>query len=325
MPKGQHIKNERRRPTTGRAPGNKSPVAAKEPQASDRAASSLLSWRPIVAAYDTLRTASVPDTVYSAETLEVVRRARELREFVSWDAYLDLLEQAYAWCGSDERFIDAFTNFDRAVPEVRAFATPRVGVREFALFIFNSYDSASYPEVWHEARVLDDGRLDLEMRLPPHYRDGRVWFVGNIGALRSISRHLGLPLAHVEAEIGSHYGRFHISFPTEDRRMTPGVAAESGDVAKLFNVLRDDLRLAVALRGETRDPAERVKESAAAWGLTPQETRVLGCICRALANKEIAAELNCSPRTVEVHVTRILAKAGLDSRTQLVAYLASSE
>lgn len=309
--------------TTRRRTESRIPGVSRSGASTDGPTDGLLSWRPIVAAYDTLRLASVPDRAYSAETLEAVRRARSAREFVSWDVYLDMLHQAHAWCGSDDRFIEACTHFDGAVPEVRAFATPRVGVHEFALFIINSYDSASYPEVSHTARVLDDGRLELEIRLPPHYRDGRVWFVGNIGALRTISRHLGLPLAHVEAEAGTHRGRFLISFPTDDRRDAVAPPGDEDSAVSVVNILRDDLRRAVALRNEARDPAERVMRMAERWGLTPQEKKVLGGICRALANKEIAAELQCSPRTVEVHVTRILAKARLDSRAQLVAHFAS--
>lgn len=309
--------------TVRRRPRSALPGTLKNCGTTARPTHGLLSWQPIVAAYDTLHLGSVPDDAYSSETLEAVRRARSTREFVSWNTYLNLLQQARDWCGSDDRFVAACTHFDSAVPELRAFATSRVGVHEFARFVIESYDSASYPEVSHATRVLDDGRLELKIRLPPHYRDGQVWFVGNIGSLRTISRHLGLPLASVEAEVGTHHGTYLISFPPDEQRAPLPVPTETGGAARLFNILRDDFRLAVAQRSEARDPTDRVKEMSGRWGLTRQETKVLGGICRALANKEIAVELSCSVRTIEVHVTHVLKKAGLDSRAHLVAHFAS--
>jgi len=46
---------------------------------------------------------------------------------------------------------------------------------------------------------------------------------------------------------------------------------------------------------------------------------VLVLVAEGLANKEIAARLHVSPRTVEKHVESLLRKAGARSRTQLVA------
>ena len=43
-------------------------------------------------------------------------------------------------------------------------------------------------------------------------------------------------------------------------------------------------------------------------------------MARGLSNREIAAELYLSVRTVEVHVDHILSKLGFRSRTQLAAW-----
>lgn len=53
---------------------------------------------------------------------------------------------------------------------------------------------------------------------------------------------------------------------------------------------------------------------------TPAEQRVLGWLMRGLSNKAIAAELVLSPRTVESHVSSLLAKAGCSNRSQLLLW-----
>ncbi len=52
--------------------------------------------------------------------------------------------------------------------------------------------------------------------------------------------------------------------------------------------------------------------------LTPQQTRVLGMIAGGLLNKQIAYELGVSEATIKAHVSAILQKLGVDSRTQAV-------
>ena len=55
--------------------------------------------------------------------------------------------------------------------------------------------------------------------------------------------------------------------------------------------------------------------------LTPQEQVVARLAAKGRTNRELAAELLLSPKTVEVHLTRIYAKLGVASRTQLAARL----
>jgi DNA-binding NarL/FixJ family response regulator len=50
--------------------------------------------------------------------------------------------------------------------------------------------------------------------------------------------------------------------------------------------------------------------------LTPREREVLELVGRGLANKQIAAELSISERTARTHVSNVLLKLGLSSRTQ---------
>jgi DNA-binding NarL/FixJ family response regulator len=45
---------------------------------------------------------------------------------------------------------------------------------------------------------------------------------------------------------------------------------------------------------------------------------VLRAAARGLGNKQIAAELQMSPRTVQTHLTSVFAKLGVTSRTEAV-------
>jgi len=52
--------------------------------------------------------------------------------------------------------------------------------------------------------------------------------------------------------------------------------------------------------------------------LTPQQVRVLMMLSEGLLNKQIAYELSVSEATIKAHVSAILQKLGVDSRTQAV-------
>ena len=59
--------------------------------------------------------------------------------------------------------------------------------------------------------------------------------------------------------------------------------------------------------------------------LTPQQVRVLMMLSEGLLNKQIAYELSVSEATVKAHVSAILQKLGVESRTQAVIAAAKIE
>ena len=68
---------------------------------------------------------------------------------------------------------------------------------------------------------------------------------------------------------------------------------------------------------EVRGPERPVAEA-----LTERETAVLGLLAAGRSNKEIARELHVVEDTVKTHVRHILAKLGVQSRTQAALYAA---
>ena len=101
-----------------------------------------------------------------------------------------------------------------------------------------------------------------------------------------------------------------------------GYIPKSTDVA----VMRDAIRAVLA--GEIWTPEDldmQVPPDAVVVdmmrrlsSLTPQQLRVLMMLTQGLLNKQIAFELKVSEATVKAHVSAILQKLGVDSRTQAV-------
>jgi DNA-binding CsgD family transcriptional regulator len=58
--------------------------------------------------------------------------------------------------------------------------------------------------------------------------------------------------------------------------------------------------------------------------LTPQELQIARLIAGGATNREIAADLFLSSKTIETHLTRIYRKLGIRSRSQLALWLATS-
>lgn len=63
---------------------------------------------------------------------------------------------------------------------------------------------------------------------------------------------------------------------------------------------------------------EEARFAEALASLTPQQFRVLNMLTEGLLNKQIAYELDVSEATIKAHVTAILRKLGVHSRTQAV-------
>lgn len=66
---------------------------------------------------------------------------------------------------------------------------------------------------------------------------------------------------------------------------------------------------------EVEDLIQRIRT------LTPQQARVLGMLAEGLLNKQIAYELSVSEATIKAHVSAVLQKLNVDSRTQAVIRL----
>lgn len=135
---------------------------------------------------------------------------------------------------------------------------------------------------------LDVPAMLLAEDRPLHLNDAaRAWFDRDRASLRAA---LDASLA------GAHDAPFVLS-----ERRVPGMPT-------------------VVLAVQRRAPEPRALDDVArAYGLTPRERDVLEQLARGLANKEIAATLRCTVKTVEAHVTSMLRKMRAESRAEVLA------
>jgi two-component system nitrate/nitrite response regulator NarL len=120
-------------------------------------------------------------------------------------------------------------------------------------------------------------------------------------------------------------------FALVDTEQQIGPAVESGANAcvtaadgldRLVHMLRSEIVVTskasagVAQRALSRQPAER-----SAHDLTAREVEVLAGLVRGESTKALAARMNVRPATARTHVQHVLAKLGVHSRLQAVAYL----
>lgn len=90
--------------------------------------------------------------------------------------------------------------------------------------------------------------------------------------------------------------------------------AKTAGSAEVLQAVRD------AATGREHGQHIDVHEDDVVARLTPMERRVLDLVGKGLANREIADELGIAEKTVKNHVTSVLAKMGLQRRTQVVAW-----
>jgi DNA-binding NarL/FixJ family response regulator len=67
-------------------------------------------------------------------------------------------------------------------------------------------------------------------------------------------------------------------------------------------------------------PSPHDGERSTRFGLTPRELDVLRLVSKGMSNRRLAAELFISANTAGVHVSRILTKLGVASRTEAAAF-----
>lgn len=93
----------------------------------------------------------------------------------------------------------------------------------------------------------------------------------------------------------------------------------------IAGVLKGETFLPPDMNGAAKGDAETDAIIARLATLTPQQVRVLMMLAEGRLNKQIAYELSVSEATVKAHVSAILQKLGVESRTQAVIAVSKVE
>ena len=195
----------------------------------------------------------------------------------------------------------------------------------------------AWPDLLANAMVLDGQLDDADVFLRPHeqraktrghrsaqarlgYARGR-WHgaLGDINAARrsfetSLDLLQGLPLRYDTARVNFAYGQ--TLRRAGKRRQADAVISTARELYLSLGahtyVARCDRELKAGGLHQARGTRDDVN-------LTPQEDAVTALVARGLSNREVAAELFVSPKTVQYHLTRVYAKLGVRSRSELAA------
>lgn len=133
-------------------------------------------------------------------------------------------------------------------------------------------------------------------------------------------------LGHLAADSGAAYDQARTALLLGERlRRARRVGEARGHLRQAMEVFQ---RLAAEpwerrARGELRAAGESADRPApdALAALTPQELRIARLVAQGAANREVAAQLFLSPRTVEYHLYKVYPKLGISSRAELTRLL----
>jgi DNA-binding CsgD family transcriptional regulator len=106
----------------------------------------------------------------------------------------------------------------------------------------------------------------------------------------------------------------------DDRDQARAAFTRAGDTYTSLGAATDAARLQARFRsyGIRRGPHAKHRRAQSGWdSLTPTETKIAALVEDGLSNPEIAAKLLLSRRTVATHVSHILRKLGVNSRTDI--------
>ncbi len=170
-----------------------------------------------------------------------------------------------------------------------------------------------------EAGSLDDVITILEARAEPDLilLDLKMPGVQGFSGLMYLrAQYPGVPVVVVSANDDPPAIRRSLDFGAS------GFVPKSMSVTEMRTAVRDVLNGEVwvppGLDLSQTDDSEDARIAARLATLTPQQVRVLMMLTQGLLNKQIAYELGVSEATIKAHVSAILQKMNVESRTQAV-------
>jgi HD-GYP domain-containing protein (c-di-GMP phosphodiesterase class II) len=263
----------------------------------------------------------------------------------AWDAVLDAEPEPHHQLGPGEldQALEAVADFaDLACPWTRG-RSHRVADLARAAGRDRAPTGAAAHDLWRAALVADVGRVGVpagiwdhpgpldvdaweQVRLHPYLSERVLSRCSSLAPLAALAGahqerldgsgyHRGLAGAAIAPEARLLAAADVLVALGEDRPHRPAMGRD--DVVATMREEVDGGRLdadAVELVCDAAGHAAPATERARPAGLTEREVEVLCLIARGRTNREVAAELHLSPKTVGRHVENLYAKVGVSSR-----------
>lgn len=213
-------------------------------------------------------------------------------------------ERAQRWCARAEQQEPGVLPWPADIVEAYALAGERERAVEALEWLRER--AAATDRAWaHGAVARLDGVLTADEDYGPHFEEAIRWFSQ-------------LPAPFDRA-------RTHLWFGRRLRRsgLRTRARSELHEALRIFDQLgsppwAEQARTELQALGD-RAPAPGIED--ATPNLTPQEVCVADGVTQGLTNKEIAAQLFLTPKTIEWHLRRIYRKLGIRSRVQLAQWM----
>ena len=246
------------------------------------------------------------------------------RSRVRWDDYCTIVERIAAGCGGVTEHEDLLeSTYHTVLPELRMLAGAVVSPMHYVKFIWEVVDPLMFPPIQFSFEELGADRVRLGATCRPGVGGCLEIYQGSLGAVRGITRVLGLPPAQIDhAETSPTTMLCDVTLPPAPRLVERGRRA--GKVMRrlfiraVLGASSDGTPLAADIGEPEPSP---VAHAIDVLQLTPRQGEVLSHVAEGRTNKEIAHELGTAENTIELHISRILRKAGATSRSQLLARL----
>lgn len=241
---------------------------------------------------------------------------------VSWDDFCTVTERLEELCGGPARCQELLRqSYHQVLPELGSLVGSLMCPVSFTRLALGVISPRVYQGCAFAVKDTGRNRVRVELRLRSGARPSLTFFRATVGELEALPRHLGLAPARVSAELSAVHGDYDVLLPPS-RSVTDRALAAARTLELPFGFARS---LMAGADGNARgDLDSRLTTAEVTWSLTSRQVTVLRHVARGDSNKEIAEQLGCAENTVEHHVTQLLQKARVPSRTRLMAHFWAS-
>jgi len=241
---------------------------------------------------------------------------------VPWDAFCalnDRIEDAWRPLGGLAQLGRAFS--EEPPDELRSLGRAVIPPAQFLRLVF-ALGTWAHPSVTVRVTEQQPNILDLQLTLDPKKRDCPSFFRICGVTMSDSTRLIGLPQTPYQLELGPHQAHYRFEVPpsqTVFARMHSAVDERVSSMLTRIQDLQAEVRELLTTRSPRQDGEGRLEALVQLWSLSPRQTDVLRLLSSGASNKEIGHQLGVAERTVEIHVTELLRKSGLENRARLVA------